>query len=159
MAAKGRWSREDLRDEEDVMALRGAADLAEYIGRNYAGRVVEVGAGHTGAVALLLMRMPSVQVVATDKEERFLGRMHVEKDDIFSPQIGLYRGASLLYSLRPPLELQLAMGDLARRICSDVLIRPLQDEVADMPGFSRRLINSGEARFYLFRPCAGSLEP
>jgi uncharacterized UPF0146 family protein len=136
MAAKGRWSREDLRDEEDVMALRGAADLAEYIGRNYAGRVVEVGAGHTGAVALLLMRMPSVQVVATDKEERFLGRMHVEKDDIFSPQIGLYRGASLLYSLRP-----------------------LQDEVADMPGFSRRLINSGEARFYLFRPCAGSLEP
>ncbi len=63
----------------------------------------------------------------------------------------LYRGASLLYSIRPPLEMQLAMGRAAARVGADVLIRPLGDEVAELPGFSRRLVNAGEARFYLFR--------
>ena len=63
----------------------------------------------------------------------------------------LYRRASLLYSIRPPLELQIAMGEVAAQVGADILIRPLQDEVAELPRFSRRLINAGEARFYLFR--------
>jgi uncharacterized UPF0146 family protein len=137
------------------MSLRGAADLAEYIGRNYSVRVVEVGVGHVPDVALLLMQVPYLEVVVTDREERFLGGLRVEKDDIFSPRLDLYKGASLLYSLRPPLELQLAIGTIAERIGADVLIRPLQDEVAQLPGFARRLVNAGEARFYVFRQVAG----
>jgi uncharacterized UPF0146 family protein len=132
-------------------SLRGAADLAGYIGRNYSGRVVEVGVGHVPDVALLLMRVPYLEVVVTDREECLLAGLRVEKDDIFSPRLDLYKGASLLYSLRPPLEMQLAMGAIAGRIGADVLIRPLQDEVAQLPGFARRLVNAGEARFYLFR--------
>jgi uncharacterized UPF0146 family protein len=50
------------------------------------------------------------------------------------------------------MELQLAMGILASRLGTDILIRPLNDEVAELPGFSRRLVNAGEARFYIFRP-------
>ena len=91
-----------------------------------------------------------LNVVLTDKEERLLGGLRVEKDDIFSPCQELYRGASLLYSIRPPLEMQLAMGLLASLIGADVLVRPLMDEVAELPGFARRLVNRGEARFYLF---------
>ncbi len=132
--------------------LRGAADLAEYIRKNYSGRVVEVGAGHVPDVALSLMQgSPALQVVVTDKEERSLWGLSVEKDDLFFPQLDLYRGASLLYSIRPPLELQLAMGALARQIGADLLIRPLADEIADLPGFCRSLVNVGDARFYLFR--------
>jgi len=132
--------------------LRGAADLAEYIRKNYSGRVVEVGAGHVPDVALSLMQSSGDrQVVVTDKEERSLGALSVEKDDLFSLRLDLYQGASLLYSIRPPLELQLAMGALARQIGADVLIRPLADEIADLPGFCRSLANVGEARFYLFR--------
>ncbi len=132
--------------------LRGAADLAEYIRKNYAGRVVEVGAGYVPDVAMSLMQgSQALRVVVTDNEERSLGSLSVEKDDIFSPRLDLYQGASLLYSVRPPLELQLAMGTLARQIGADVLIRPLADEIADMPGFCRSLVNVGEARFYIFR--------
>ena len=69
----------------------------------------------------------------------------------FSPRLDLYRGASLLYSIRPPLELQMAMGRAAARVGADVLVRPLENEVAELPGFTRRLVNAGEARFYLFR--------
>jgi uncharacterized UPF0146 family protein len=129
--------------------LRGADDLAQFIAANYSGRVVEVGAGYVPEVALALQAR-CLDVLLTDKEERLLGGLRVEKDDIFSPRLELYRGASLLYSIRPPLELQLAMGQLASLIGADVLVRPLMDEVAELPGFARRLVNSGEARFYLF---------
>ena len=129
--------------------LRGADDLAQFIARNYTGRVVEVGAGYALEVALGL-KARGLDVVLTDKEERLLGSLRGEKDDKFSPLLELYHGASLLYSIRPPLEMQLAMGQLALKLGADILIRPLQDEVAQLPGFTRRLVNSGEARFYLF---------
>jgi uncharacterized UPF0146 family protein len=129
--------------------LTGADDLAQFIAENYSGRVVEVGAGYVPEVALGLLAR-GLDVVLTDKEERLLGDLRVEKDDIFSPRLELYRGASLIYSIRPPLEMQLAMGLLALQIGADVLVRPLMDEVAELPGFSRRLVNRGQARFYLF---------
>ena len=129
--------------------LRGADDLAAFIARNYSGRVVEVGVGYATEVAQGLQAR-GLDVVLTDKEERLLGGLLVEKDDIFSPRLELYQGASLLYSIRPPLEIQLAMGLLALKLGADVLVRPLMDEVAQLQGFTRRLVNSGEARFYLF---------
>jgi len=133
-----------------MSSFPGAEDLAEYICRNYSGRVVEVGVGHVADVAAIL-KAREMDVVLTDKEAHKLGRLTVEKDDIFSPRLDLYLGASLLYSLRPPLELQIGMGELADRIGADILVRPLGDEVATLPGFSRKLVNFGVARFFLFR--------
>jgi len=132
-----------------MQCLRGASDLAEYILKNYSGRVVEVGCGHNADVARLLQ---ALDLRITDRESRTLEGLAVREDDIFSPSLEHYQGASLLYSLRPPLEVQLAMGDLAASIGADVLIRPLEDEVAELPGFKRRLLNAGQARFYLFQP-------
>ena len=133
-----------------MSSLRGAEDLAEFIGQNYSGRIVEVGTGRVLEVARLLSAR-GLEVVLTDREERLAGSLRIEKDDIFAPRMELYRRASLLYSIRPPLELQIAMGEVAAQVGADILIRPLQDEVAELPGFSRRLVNAGEARFYLFR--------
>ncbi|VVB70389.1 Uncharacterised protein [uncultured archaeon] len=129
--------------------LLGAADLAEYIARNYPGRVVEVGVGHVLDVAVEL-KARGLVVEATDRAKRHIGGMKIQEDDVFSPRMELYQGAGLIYSIRPPLEMQLAIGCLARQVGADVLIRPLQDEIADLPGFARRLVNAGEARFYLF---------
>ncbi len=131
-----------------MQGLSGSEDLARFILQNYPGRVIEVGAGHVADVA---SRLKALDLVATDREDRIIGEISVLADDIFSPRKEIYRGASLLYSLRPPLEVQIAMGDLAREIGADVLVRPLGDEVADLRGFSRRLVNVGDARFYLFK--------
>ncbi|HOV81056.1 MAG TPA: UPF0146 family protein [Methanothrix sp.] len=126
-------------------SLYDAEDLAEYIAQNYTGRVVEVGAGHMPDVALAV-RARGLDVLLTDREEG----LAAVADDIFSPKMEIYRGASLLYSIRPPLELQLAMGQVAARTGADVLVRPLGDEVAELPGLTRRLVNFGQARFFLF---------
>ncbi len=142
-----------LKESFQTDLLRGTEEIADFIIRNYSGRVVEIGAGHRADVALRLMWRSDLEVIVTDKKERILSCLHVEKDDIFSPCLDLYQGTSLLYSIRPPLELQLATGALARKLgAADVLIRPLADEIAELPGFSRSLLNVGEARFYLFKP-------
>lgn len=132
-----------------MTALRGASEIADFILRQYSGKVVEVGAGFMPDVALLLMK--HLTVVATDKEEHSVEGLPVTEDDIFSPRMEIYEGASLLYSIRPPTEIQIAMGRLAAEIRADLLIRPLNDEIAELRGFYRTLINSGDARFYIFR--------
>jgi uncharacterized protein len=133
--------------------LRGSGDLAEFIRCNYKGKVVEIGAGFLADVASVLKTsdLKMLDLVATDRENRDLEGIPVLADDIFSPCREIYEGASLLYSLRPPLEVQVAMGELAREIEADVLVRPLGNEVAELKGFSRTLVNTGDARFYLFR--------
>lgn len=154
-----RHSRSETHPEERCCTnplLRGTEDLAKFIIQNYSGRVVEVGAGCRADVALRLLKRSDLEIVITDKQNRSLGPIQVEKDDIFSPRPSLYDGASLLYSIRPPLELQLAMGALARKLEADIIIRPLANEIAELPGFSRSLINVGEARFYLFQPAPQS---
>ncbi len=133
-----------------VQSIRGGADLARFILARYSGKVVEVGVGGVPEVALLLA--PHMEVLATDKKARTIGGLAVVADDIFSPNMDFYRGASLLYSIRPPLEMQIAMGRLAFDLVADVIVRPLNDEVAQIPGFSRTIVNEGEARFYLFTP-------
>ena len=127
-----------------------AWDLAEFIARNYSGRVVEVGVGYFPPVARRLLEL-GLDVLLTDREERFLEGMRVKKDDIFSPRQEIYQGASLIYSIRPPLEMQIALGELATGVGADIIVRPLQDELAELAGFGRRLVNYGQARFYLFR--------
>jgi uncharacterized UPF0146 family protein len=139
------------RDYEEARlpkGVRGSQELADFIRDNYSGKVVEVGIGLRPEVASLC---GPLELLATDKDTRILGEVRVEKDDIFSPRPEIYQGASLIFSVRPPFEVQKAIGELAREVGSDVLIRPLEDEIADLPGFSRRLINVGWARFYLYR--------
>lgn len=129
--------------------LLAEEDLAGFIAKNYPGRVVEVGVGYLPHVARMLVDL-GLDVILTDKEERLLEGMRVERDDIFFPRREIYQGAGLIYSIRPPQEMQIALGELAAAVGADVIVRPLQDEVADLPGFRRRLVNSGDARFYLF---------
>ena len=130
------------------MIVRGGSGLAEFILHRYRGKVVEVGAGNRTEVAAMLARR--LEVVVTDRVARD-GHPAVIADDIFMPRKDLYRGASLLYSIRPPLEMQLAMGKLAMDIGAEMIIRPLGDEIASLPGFGRTLVNTGDARFYIFK--------
>ncbi|MFB3765163.1 MAG: UPF0146 family protein [Methanotrichaceae archaeon] len=132
-----------------MQSIRGASDIAEFILKNYSGKVVEVGVGFVGDVA---SRLGGLNVIATDTMSHRLDDLYIVMDDIFSPKKEIYEDANLLYSIRPPLEVQIAMGALAKEIGADVLIRPLGDEVADLPGFTRSLINVGEAMFYVFKP-------
>jgi uncharacterized UPF0146 family protein len=74
-----------------------------------------------------------LRVFATDTK-RFSHRgLKVITDDIVNPEIALYAGVRLLYSLRPPPELVPYMKTLAQRLPADLIVKPLASESLDRP--------------------------
>ena len=69
--------------------IRGGEDLARFILARYSGKVVEVGVGSAPEVALYLSG--AVDLVATERESRTVEGIAVIGDDIFSPDLDLYR--------------------------------------------------------------------
>jgi hypothetical protein len=142
-------------------------DIAEYILKNYSNKVVEVGVGSLPQVALLLQ--DKMDVVVTDvNEQKYAGLMNPSKtdeypwvhqrlkfcrDDIFNPDLKIYKNASLLYSIRPPIDIQEAMAKTAKEVGADLLIRPFGNEKADLHRYFKNyaLVNYKKARFYLYR--------
>jgi uncharacterized UPF0146 family protein len=125
-------------------------DLAEYILKNYRNKVVEVGVGSLPQVALLLK--DAMDVIVTDISEQEHAGVRFCRDDIFSPDMSIYKGASLIYSIRPPIDMQEAIARVAREVGADLIIRPFGNEKADLRIVynSCKLLNYKKARFYLY---------
>ncbi len=134
---------------EESIKVRGHKDLAEYIARHYNGKVIEVGIGKHPEVALLLKDYVNVigtDIVGQDVDVPFV------KDDIFKPELQIYEGASLLYSIRAPPEMQHAIASVAKQVRADVIIRPLGSEKADLSEyFNESVVNYKSAVFYLYK--------
>ena len=126
-------------------------DIARYILENYTNKVVEIGVGNRPEVALALKE--ELDVVVTDMHEQEYAGVRFCRDDVFSPDMGIYRNATLLYSIRPPIDLQVAMAKIAKEVDADLIIRPFGHEKADLNRFFKKfeLVNYGKARFYLYR--------
>jgi uncharacterized UPF0146 family protein len=127
-------------------------DIAEYIINHYKNKVVEVGVGSLPHVALLLK--DKLDVIITDVNEQKYAGVRFCIDDIFNPDMGIYRNASLIYSIRPPIDIQDAIAKTAKEAGSDLIIRPFGNEKADLRKYFKEhsLINYKKARFYLYRP-------
>ena len=122
---------------------RRIEELAHFIAGRYSS-AAEIGIGHFPDVAFELIKR-GVSVLATDiRTFRYPG-LNVIIDDITEPDLALYRGIKLIYSMRPPPELIPYLKSLAAQIPADCLIKALSDEY---PG--GRLIRYGDTTFYLW---------
>ncbi len=131
--------------------ISDSKDIAEYILRNYKNKVVEVGVGNSPHVALLLKDV--MDVVVTDVNEQKYNGLRFFRDNIFEPDMEIYRDASLIYSIRPPIDFQDAMAKVAIDVGADMLIRPFGNEKAELSRYFKNcaLVNYKKARFYLYR--------
>lgn len=131
--------------------ITDSRDIAEYILRNYKNKVVEVGVGSLPHVALLLKDM--MDVVVTDVNEQKYDGIRFFRDNIFEPNMEIYKDASLIYSIRPPIDLQDAIAKVAIDVGADMLIRPFGNEKAELSKYFKNcsLVNYKKARFYLYR--------
>ncbi|MFA4956601.1 MAG: UPF0146 family protein [Candidatus Methanoperedens sp.] len=125
-------------------------DIAEYIINHYKNKVIEVGVGNLPHVALLLKE--KVDILVTDINPQNFTAVKFCKDDIFKPDMGIYRNASLIYSIRPPIDMQDAIATIAKEVGSDLIIRPFGNEKADLRKYFKEysLVNYKKARFYLY---------
>jgi len=128
--------------------------IAKYIAENYpsATKIVEVGVGKVPDVAIELQGLlPACEVIVTDVVEppELSERVKFVHDDITEPNLSVYEGATLIYAVRPPPELQPYLLEAAREVGADLLIKPLAGESMSLRGGN--LINYRGVAFYTFR--------
>ncbi len=138
-----------------------ASDLAEDILMNYRNKVVEIGVGNLLQVALLLKARMEVIITDVNPKSEFeyevlpgeYSGIKSYRDDIFNPDMDIYKNASLIYSIRPPIDLQEAIARVAVEVGADLLIRPFGNEKAELKKIYKncRLINYKKSRFFLYK--------
>ena len=94
--------------------------------------IVEVGVGHYLNVAKTLKNY-GINVTVVDIKEDVIERakregLNGQLDDIFNPKLKIYKYADLIYSIRPPRDLQYQLLKLSKRYKVPLIIRPLSGE-------------------------------
>jgi uncharacterized UPF0146 family protein len=117
-------------------------DVSLYISQAYsrARKIVEVGIGGEDSIYNELKRNLQAEVMATDK---FSGE-NISYDDAFEPDLKIYHGADLIYSIRPSPELIPVLREIAKKVGANLLIRPLSTDSHYKPD-SMVLVNFGKA--------------
>ncbi|ENN95861.1 hypothetical protein J422_05549 [Methanocaldococcus villosus KIN24-T80] len=124
------------------------AEFIRNIAKEYKFKnIVEVGVGYNYSVALSLREFNIFVVDINEnaiKKARMMG-LKGYVDDVFNPNIYIYKNVDLIYSIRPPIELQLAILELAKIVNCKVIIRPMYNE----PPLELKLKNYKGEIFYL----------
>lgn len=100
--------------------------LVNYIASKY-NNVVEIGIGHFPDVAFALLER-RVRVYATDIRSFKYDGLDVIMDDVTKPDLSIYKEIDLIYSLRPPPEIVPYMEQLAKKLSTDLIVKPLSSE-------------------------------
>ena len=126
-------------------------DFAEYILSEAGGenvRIAEVGVGRFDRIADWLASKDNIDLIKTDiapKDESVI------RDDVTNPDLELYEDIDIIYSIRPPSELQPYLVKLACRTGSQLIIKPLTNEDLNTGRVKMKLKNFKRASFYTLR--------
>lgn len=126
-------------------------DFGEYI-LSEAGsekvKIAEVGVGKFDMIADMLAERKNVTLIKTDISPK---DSTVIRDDITSPDMDLYRDVDIIYSIRPPSELQPYLVKLAQESDAQLIIKPLTNEDLNTGRVKMKLKNYKKASFYTLR--------
>ncbi|MDR1820129.1 MAG: hypothetical protein LBR15_07810 [Methanobrevibacter sp.] len=123
-------------------------DLGKYIkkyleDKENEGEVVEIAIGNFFKVADYL-KSNDIEVTMTDIDPK---RESIVKDNIINPKLELYKDAKIIYSIRPPYELQPYIEEIAKNSKALLIIKPLFNEDLNIKS-SMDLKNYKKAIFY-----------
>lgn len=126
-------------------------DFTEYILNEAALNevtIAEVGIGKFSMVACELSKRDNITLIKTDIDP---DDESVIKDDITNPDLSLYESVDIIYSIRPPSELQPYLVDLAQKVNAQLIIKPLTNEDLNTGRVKMKLKNYKKASFYIMR--------
>jgi len=110
--------------------------------------IAEVGVGKFDKIANDLANHDNIRLIKTDILPK---DSSVIKDDITNPDLDLYKDVDIIYSIRPPSELQPHLVKLALKIDSQLIIKPLTNEDLNTGRVKMKLKNFKKASFYVLR--------
>ena len=126
-------------------------DFTDYIlnevGENKV-KIAEIGVGKFDKVAQRLSEKENITIIKTDIDPN---DSSIVKDDITRPNLDLFRDVDIIYSIRPPSELQPYLVNLAQAIDSQLIIKPLTNEDLNTPKVKMKLKNFRKASFYILK--------
>jgi uncharacterized UPF0146 family protein len=107
--------------------------IGRFIASHYS-QVIEVGIGNNSHAAALIHKK-GIGIRCTDiKDCPVPAGIPFIIDDVFSPDISWYRGADLIYALRPAVEMVPPLITLAKRTGCDLLVYHLGFEAYENGG-------------------------
>ena len=122
--------------------------FAEYIkmqSKKNPTRIAEIGVGKYSYVFDYLNDCENIEIIKTDISP---ADSSVIKDDITNPDLSLYETRDIIYSIRPPSEIQPYIVDLALKTDAMLIIKPLFNEDINSKRVKLRLKNYKKASFY-----------
>lgn len=129
--------------EEFILKL--AIENSEKTGRKT--KIVEIGAGKFQTISKNLSENENIDIIMTDIDP---ANENIIKDDVFNPNMNIYKGADILFSIRPPAELQEAIMKIRDDVNATLIIKPLFNEDLNMKTKKMKLKNYNRASFYIY---------
>ena len=108
-------------------------------------KICEIGVGKFTQVFDYLNKKDNVEIIKTDISPN---DSSVIKDDVTKPDLKLYKNLDIIYSIRPPSELQPHIIDLALKTNTKLIIKPLFNEDINSKNVKLTLKNYNKASFY-----------
>ena len=129
--------------EEFILKL--AIENSEKTGKKT--KIVEIGAGKFQTISKNLSENENIDIVMTDIDP---ANENIIKDDVFNPNMSIYNDADILFSIRPPAELQEAIMKIRDEVNATLIIKPLFNEDLNMKTKKMKLKNYNRASFYIY---------
>lgn len=129
--------------EEFILKL--AIENSEKTGKKT--KIVEIGAGKFQTISKNLSENENIEIIMTDIDP---ANENIIKDDVFNPNMNIYKDADILFSIRPPAELQEAIMKIRDDVDATLIIKPLFNEDLNMKTKKMKLKNYNRASFYIY---------
>lgn len=107
-------------------------------------KIVEIAIGKFSRVYDYLSNHENIGLISTDIDP---DNENIIFDDIINPNLDIYKNAKIIYSIRPPQELQSYIENIANKVGAILIIKPLFNEDITINS-KMKLINYKKAVFY-----------
>ena len=129
--------------EEFILKL--AIEDSEKTGKKI--KIVEIGVGKFQAISKNLSENENIELIMTDIDP---ASENIIKDDVFNPDMTIYEDADIIFSIRPPSEIQEAIMKIRDSTNATLIIKPLFNEDLNNKLQKMKLKNYNRASFYIY---------
>lgn len=109
-------------------------------------RIAEVGVGRYFDVYNFLNKEENIEIIKTDINPTDDNTI---RDDITKPNLEIYKNIDIIYSIRPPYEIQPYLYKLSKNINATLIIKPLFNEDLNIKASDIELKNYKKSSFYI----------
>ena len=111
-------------------------------------KIVEIGVGRFQTISKNLSQNENIELVMTDISP---ANEDIIEDDVFNPNMSIYENADILFSIRPPAEIQDAIMKIRDKVNATLIIKPLFNEDLNIKTQKMKLKNYNRNSFYIYK--------